>query len=88
MAEDIKKEIQEENLVKKTCRELGITQKELAERIGVSKQTIYDWSSGKTPIPSWGFNFMIMIKEIPNLLILKDTIDKIYGGRNTGSLTI
>ncbi len=31
MAEDIKKEIQEENLVKKTCRELGITQKELAE---------------------------------------------------------
>jgi DNA-binding XRE family transcriptional regulator len=27
----------EENLVKKTCRELGITQKELAEKIGVSE---------------------------------------------------
>ena len=30
----------EENLVKKTCRELGITQKELAERIGVSESSI------------------------------------------------
>jgi predicted transcriptional regulator len=30
----------EENLVKKTCRELGITQKELAEKIGVSESTI------------------------------------------------
>ncbi len=40
MAEDIKKEIQEENLVKKTCRELGITQKELAERIGVSESSM------------------------------------------------
>ncbi len=29
--------IEEENLVKKTCRELGITQKELAERIGVTE---------------------------------------------------
>jgi predicted transcriptional regulator len=28
--------LEEENLVKKTCKELGITQKELAERIGVA----------------------------------------------------
>jgi DNA-binding XRE family transcriptional regulator len=67
----------EENLVKKTCRELGITQKELAEKIGVSRQTIYDWSSGKTPVPNWGFNFMVLLSEIPNLLILKEAVDKI-----------
>ena len=30
----------EENLVKKTCKELGITQKELAERIGISHRTL------------------------------------------------
>jgi plasmid maintenance system antidote protein VapI len=30
----------EENLVKKTCRELGITQKELAERIGVKPESL------------------------------------------------
>jgi len=68
----------EENLVKKTCRELGITQKELAERIGVSKQTIYDWSSGKTPIPNWGNNFMSLLSDIPTLLTIKEAMDKIY----------
>ena len=38
---------QEENLVKKTCRELGITQKELAERIGLNPRTISVWGGGK-----------------------------------------
>ena len=33
----------EENLVKKTCRELGITQKELAIYFNVSAQTISNW---------------------------------------------
>jgi transcriptional regulator with XRE-family HTH domain len=47
MAEDIKKEIQEENLVKKTCRELGITQKELAEMLKVSQNTISNWTKGE-----------------------------------------
>jgi len=34
----------EENLVKKTCRELGINQKELAEKIGMSPHTITRWN--------------------------------------------
>jgi len=29
-----------ENLVKKTCKELGITQKELAEKIGVKPESL------------------------------------------------
>jgi transcriptional regulator with XRE-family HTH domain len=42
------KEVSEEvNLVKKTCKELGITQKELAKRIGVSERTISTWAKGK-----------------------------------------
>ncbi len=32
--------MEEENLVKKSCRELGITQKELAERIGVKPESL------------------------------------------------
>jgi len=36
----------EENLVKKTCRELGITQKELAKFFGVSQNTITTWTKG------------------------------------------
>jgi transcriptional regulator with XRE-family HTH domain len=41
----------EENLVKKTCRELGITQKELAEQIGVAPVSISRWSRGENQIP-------------------------------------
>ncbi len=36
----------EENLVKKTCRELGITQKELAEKIGITKESLSRWNNG------------------------------------------
>ncbi|MGA1846899.1 helix-turn-helix domain-containing protein [Deferribacter abyssi] len=37
-----------ENIVKKVCKELGITQKELAERIGISEQSLRNAvSSGK-----------------------------------------
>jgi transcriptional regulator with XRE-family HTH domain len=37
----------EENLVKKTCRELGITQKELAEKIGVTERTLSKYVTTK-----------------------------------------
>jgi DNA-binding XRE family transcriptional regulator len=40
-------ENKEENLVKKTCRELGITQKELAEILGVTPHTVTNWTKGK-----------------------------------------
>jgi transcriptional regulator with XRE-family HTH domain len=64
----------EENLVKKTCRELGITQKELAEKIGVSKTTVSDWSNEKTPIPKWGRNSLDMIVELKEVRAIKESI--------------
>jgi DNA-binding XRE family transcriptional regulator len=36
-----------ENLVQKTCKELGITQKQLAEKIGVNPKTISNWQTRK-----------------------------------------
>jgi transcriptional regulator with XRE-family HTH domain len=42
-------EQKEENLVKKTCRELGITQKELAEKIGLSDRTLSKYATGNIP---------------------------------------
>jgi len=33
------------NIVKETCQALNLTQKELAERMGVSKPTIERWSA-------------------------------------------
>jgi transcriptional regulator with XRE-family HTH domain len=40
-------ENKEENLVKKTCRELGITQKELANILNLSQNTISNWAKGE-----------------------------------------
>ncbi len=74
MAEDIKKENQEENLVKKTCRELGITQKELAEIIGVSRQTISDWATEKTVIPKIGINMLGLLLIKRDYLKLKEVL--------------
>ena len=34
-----------ENIVKRTCKELGITQKELAERLGTHLTTVQKWAS-------------------------------------------
>jgi DNA-binding XRE family transcriptional regulator len=51
---------QEENLVKKTCRELGITQKELAEITKFKEQTIRNWSS-KGGLPDYAEAFFNII---------------------------
>jgi transcriptional regulator with XRE-family HTH domain len=41
--------LEEENLVKKTCKELGITQKQLAEKIGISDRTLSKYATNKIP---------------------------------------
>jgi len=65
----------EENLVKKTCKELGITQKELAEKLGVSQTTVMRWGQ-KTPDKITetlmeGLVYKKRFQEIKNLLDLK-----------------
>ena len=39
----------DENIVKHTCKELGITQKELAERLGVPQSTVSGWAKNDIP---------------------------------------
>ena len=39
----------EENIVKKVCKELNITQAELSRHLDVSQATISDWSKGNIP---------------------------------------
>jgi len=41
---------EDENIVKRTCKELGITQKELAERLGTHLTTVQKWA-GSNEIP-------------------------------------
>ena len=51
-----------ENIVKKVCKELGITQKELAERIGAAEATVRNWSAGKE-VPKWAIKSMELLIE-------------------------
>ncbi len=56
----------EENLVKKTCRELGITQKELAEMIGVPQGTLNRWASSQEipKMTNLALNLMLENKQL------------------------
>ncbi len=62
MAKKLNNPETEDNLVKKTCRELGITQKELAEMIGVSDSTVRHWSSNNE-LPEIAKKFITTIFE-------------------------
>jgi transcriptional regulator with XRE-family HTH domain len=53
--------LEEENLVKKTCKELGITQKELARYFGVTPRAVSDWATQKYQLPK---NFEIIVNLI------------------------
>jgi transcriptional regulator with XRE-family HTH domain len=45
--------LEEENLVKKTCKELGITQKELAEITKIDRGNLSRWNLNKRKIPEY-----------------------------------
>jgi len=53
----------EQNIVKLTCKELGITQKELSDKLGIDDGTVRKWSSDPTKTPVWAQNFMSLILE-------------------------
>jgi transcriptional regulator with XRE-family HTH domain len=69
----------EENLVKKTCKELGITQKELAERIGVTEKTVSSWARNKVELPK---NFPRLIELLKIELSYKEIIRAIQRTSN------
>jgi DNA-binding XRE family transcriptional regulator len=52
----------DDNIVKRVCKELGITQKELAERLGASEGTVRNWSASNEP-PEWANKFMALMLE-------------------------
>jgi len=62
--------LNDENIVKKTCKELGITQKELAERLEVSKPSVDRWAStGEIPDSSKKLiNFLLENENLKNEL--------------------
>ncbi len=66
----------EENLVKKTCRELGITQKELAEKLDVPLGTINRWGSSEDIPKMTKIALYLMVENYK----LKEGINFIFKG--------
>lgn len=53
----------DDNMVKLTTNELGITQRELAERMGVSQGMPAKWAMEATPPPQWAIVSMNLLLE-------------------------
>ncbi len=64
---------EDENIVKATCRELGITQKELAERLDVPQSTVSGWAKNDIPkMTQFALELLIENKHLKdNLNIFK-----------------
>lgn len=54
---------QKRNLVKETAKALGMTQKELAERMGVAENTVSQWSRGVIETPKWAQKMFELLKK-------------------------
>jgi transcriptional regulator with XRE-family HTH domain len=52
----------DENIVKQTCKELGITQKQLAEILGVAEDTVSKWSRGIIDTPKIALKTFELLK--------------------------
>jgi len=55
--------MENENIVKKVCKELGVTQKELAEMLGIAEVTANKWSSKPADIPQSAIKTLELIIE-------------------------
>jgi len=58
--------LNEENIVKQTCKELGVTQKELAKITSISLPTIERWSSSNK-IPKQNIIFLKLLVKNNNM---------------------
>lgn len=55
--------VNDSSIVKRACKELGMTQKELAEKLGVDDGTVRKWASEATKTPEWAERFISLIIE-------------------------
>jgi len=62
------------NIVKETAKELGMTQKELAERIGVHEETVSKWSRGAVGTPEWAIRMFSLLKTERKFNAIKQLI--------------
>lgn len=66
-----------ENIIKQTCKELGITQKALAEEMGVSQTTMTNWSKPEADVPQWAIKMLELMKNEIKYKSLNEKLDEI-----------
>ncbi len=80
------------NIVKEIAKELGMTQKQLAEHIGVKEDTVSQWARGINPIPKWALKMFELLKKEQRYQSLEEDLNKmasivsdlksVYGDKN------
>ena len=63
LLEAIRAENAEFNVVKETARALGMTQKQLSAKMGVTEDTVSNWSRGKIGTPKWALEMFKLLKK-------------------------
>ena len=61
------------NIIKLTCKQLGMTQKELAAHINVHEETVSKWSRGIIDTPKWAIKIFELLKIEKKFNALKQT---------------
>ena len=67
-----------ENLVKDTAKELGMTQKELAEAMGVSESTLRKWSAEDGEAPNSAIVTLELMRELNRKNIVLNNLKKAF----------
>jgi len=70
-------EQRKDNIVKRACKELGITQKELAERLDVQPTAVSNWANGQIPKMA-----QVALEQMLELKDCKDKLQKIKEARD------
>jgi len=58
---------EQNKIIKDICKEFECTQIELAEKIGVSKRAVNQWSDGTRGIPNYFYKMIDFIREVKKL---------------------
>ena len=59
------------NIINNIAKELGLTQKQLAQRIKVDETSISRWAQDKVPTPNWALEMFELLKTEKNTMMQK-----------------